>query len=257
MGELGKKVIVELTVGLGNQLFQYALGRHISVINDAKLYFDLSRSKMDAASYDMRNNVFDLGNFKIEGKVWEGHNLDHYKKTFRVQKLLFGEKFKVIKEELFVYDDSVFEKTNKSIYLSGFWQSEQYFKPISKRLKDELQFKDGVLKGVNKKVQDEILSTNAVAIHVRRADYIDDEANNKIYSNLFKEGYYPKAVENIEKLTENPVYFIFSDDINWCKKHFKLETSSSIRFVENKSAFADFHLMSKCNHNIIRIELKN
>ena len=135
MGELGKKVIVELTVGLGNQLFQYALGRHISVINDAKLYFDLSRSKMDAASYDMRNNVFDLGNFQIEGKVWEGHKLNHDKKIFGIQKLLFGEKFKVIKEELFVYDDSVFEKTNKSIHLLGFWQSEKYFKPISKRLK--------------------------------------------------------------------------------------------------------------------------
>ena len=58
-------------------------------------------------------------------------------------------------------------------------------------------------------------------------------------------------MENIEKLTENPVYFIFSDDIKWCKEHFKLETNASIRFVENKSAFADFYLMSKCNHNII------
>ena len=132
-----------------------------------------------------------------------------------------------------------------------FGNLKKYFKPISKRLKDELQFKDGALEGVNEKVQDEILSTNAVAIHVRRADYVNDEANYKIYSNLFKEGYYPKAVENIEKLTENPVYFIFSDDIKWCKEHFKLETNASIRFVENKSAFADFYLMSKCNHNII------
>lgn len=251
MGELGKKVIVELTVGLGNQLFQYALARHLSIINDADLYFDLSRSKMDAASYDMRNNVFDLGKFKIEGKVWDGHNLDHDKKTFRVQKLLFGEKFKVIKEEHFVYDDSVFEKTNKSIYLLGFWQSEKYFKPISKRLKDELQFKDGALEGVNEKVQDEILSTNAVAIHVRRADYVDDEANSKIYSNIFNEGYYLKAIKKIEKLIENPTYFVFSDDIKWCKEYFKLHTNASVQYVENQSEFADFHLMSKCNHNII------
>ena len=81
-------------------------------------------------------------------------------------------------------------KNKQEHSLVGFWQSGKILKPISKRLKDELQFKDGALEGVNEKVQDEILSTNAVAIHVRRADYVNDEANYKIYSNLFKEGYY-------------------------------------------------------------------
>lgn len=251
MGELGKKVVVELTVGLGNQLFQYALARHLSIINDAELYFDLSRSKDDAAFYDMRNNIFDLGNFKYKGKIWTGRSINQEKNRSVIKKLALGEKFKTVIEEHFVYDESVLEKTKKSIHLLGYWQSEKYFKPIAKSLKRELQLKEGVLKGVNEEVQDEILSTNSVAVHVRRADYIDDEANSKIYSNIFNEGYYPKAIDKIERLVENPAYFVFSDDIKWCKEQFKLETNASVRYVENKSAFVDFHLMSKCNHNII------
>ena len=79
----------------------------------------------------MRNNVFDLGNFQIEGKVWEGHKLNHDKKIFGIQKLLFGEKFKVIKKKNF-FLMIVCLKKQTSIHLLGFWQSEKYFKLFQK-----------------------------------------------------------------------------------------------------------------------------
>ena len=59
-----------------------------------------------------------------------------------------------------------------------------------------------------------------------------------------------KAVEYIRKNVEKPTFFIFSDDLEWCK--------NSLGFLDNcifvdrtKTEIDDLKLMSFCQHNII------
>jgi len=54
-----------------------------------------------------------------------------------------------------------------------------------------------------------------------------------------------------EKVKE-PYWFVFSDDINWCRKNLTLGTNAC--YVEHntgQNSFRDMQLMSLCKHNII------
>ena len=44
-------------------------------------------------------------------------------------------------------------------------------------------------------------------------------------------------------------YFIFSDDINWCKQVFG--ENELIEYIEGNDQYVDLHLMTLCDHNII------
>ena len=51
---------------------------------------------------------------------------------------------------------------------------------------------------------------------------------------------------------DNAHFFVFSDDIEWCKKNLKLDKNST--FVEGNIgpfAYEDLRIMAACKHNII------
>ena len=58
--------------------------------------------------------------------------------------------------------------------------------------------------------------------------------------------YYRSAVDLIGK---EKLFFIFSDDINWCKNNFDFIENKF--FIENNKDYEDLILMSLCSHNII------
>lgn len=49
----------------------------------------------------------------------------------------------------------------------------------------------------------------------------------------------------------NPYFFIFSNDIEWCKKNIQLPHSYYVNCNKGKDSWQDMFLMSKCKHNII------
>jgi len=87
---------------------------------------------------------------------------------------------------------------------------------------------------------DLIEKSNAVAIHFRRIQY----------EPVISIDYYKKAIKYISENVENPTFFIFSDDINWCREN--LSINGICFFVENfKDELYELKLMSQCNHFII------
>ena len=90
-------------------------------------------------------------------------------------------------------------------------------------------------------------TTESVSIHVRRGDYL----NEPLLNGICDEQYYVAAIEEIKAMVDNPVFFIFSNDILWCKTHFN---QINAVFVENntgKNSYRDMQLMSLCKHHII------
>lgn len=103
----------------------------------------------------------------------------------------------------------------------------------------------------NQSVLNMIDSKNSISIHVRRGDYVSNAATNK-YHGLCDLGYYKKSIDYISKRVESPVYYIFSDDISWCKINLKIKGNVTyISHNNGDNSWEDMRLMSRCKHNII------
>lgn len=246
-----KKIITQLTGGLGNQLFQYALAKSLSEKLKIPFIIDLSFFKY----YEWHE--YSLKPFNIQQTVISDTELNSYlnPKFSFVDRILFklGVKRRpqtiVFEENGFSYSDAVFD-VEPSIYLKGFWQSEKYFLNIDKLIRSD--FKINIPPSDNNQnVLDKINSSNAVSLHVRRGNYVTEEVFNSYHGTSSLE-YYSSAVEFIKERIENPVYYIFSNDIPWSKEHLTFEGEKVfVDINDDKRDYEDLRLMSHCKHNII------
>jgi hypothetical protein len=78
-------------------------------------------------------------------------------------------------------------------------------------------------------------------IHVRRGDYTNEQ--NKIH--LLEMDYYNKAIESLNAKPEISRYYIFSDDIAWCKEQ-KWNTTRAIEYVDEPNEMKSLYMMSQC-----------
>ena len=106
----------------------------------------------------------------------------------------------------------------------------------------------GTLTQEQQNILKEIKHSQSVGIHVRRGDYIR-------YPDAFpmcQPEYYHNAITFIRSKFSQLKYFVFSDDIEWCRK--ELSFVNNPTFVENNEkseAYKDMWMMSECKHNII------
>jgi hypothetical protein len=136
------------------------------------------------------------------------------------------------------------------VYLEGYWGNEKYFKEIDVIIRHEFTLRDP-LGPENEDMARLISSGEAVSIHVRRGDYISDAATHSFHGTCSLE-YYQKAVQMMSKTVANPCFYVFSDDIEWCKRNLKFDYP--MVYVEQNGigqAHKDLFLMSRCRHNII------
>ena len=64
-------------------------------------------------------------------------------------------------------------------------------------------------------------------------------------------GYYERARELISSFSENTEYFVFSDDIEWCRANLKIAGAVFVGGRAGRLAHEDILLASLCDHNII------
>lgn len=242
-------IILKICGGLGNQMFQYAMGKSLSIDKNCDL-------KLDITTYDkLKNRPFELSIFDIENQIANETTLAKfsYKKNLftriqkKIDKLKSPYKRVVIKEQNFNFDRNILDlDVEKGIYLEGYWQSEKYFFHNSETIRKIFTFKPE-LSIENKKNIELICNTNSISLHVRRGDYLN---NKRLFTCSLD--YYQKAIEYISKKVSNPTFFLFSDDPDWVKHNLKI--SYDHHFIinnNNNNDFEDMRLMSLCKHNII------
>lgn len=249
------KVIVRMQGGLGNQLFIFAFGKSLAKRLNINVCFDVTK-------YDVKNpyREFGLGVFNIKdiNLTKKGHGKDLFKKIlkkiliFKCLKKYIEPKEKVAFEDYkhinqavdgFFYDESLYEISGRN-YIEGFFQNPRYFEDIREEILNDFSLKEP-LKGKNKELLNSIKGTDSCSVHVRRGDYID---NSGTY--VLTPDYYKQAMDIIREKEANCVFYVFSDDIKWCRENFK--ASENIVFVDydNKN-YIDLELMKNCKHNII------
>ena len=135
-------------------------------------------------------------------------------------------------------------------YMAGYWQSEYYFASDESFIRNEFTFRLPI-SDFNAEVSYKINSTNAVSLHVRRGDYVNNAQTRSVHG-LASIDYYNRAIRYIYDRV-NPVHlFIFSDDIEWVKGNLKTNLPSTYLDHNNgQESYVDMRLMSSCRHHII------
>jgi hypothetical protein len=256
-------IIIKLQGGLGNQMFQYAIGRRLSIYHNASLKFDVGFypdiKQLKSPNEKMQDNFlmqkmtprsFQLNFFKTQIEFASQDDINYSFKTglFSKIKQLMGKQTYI--EEIscrFILD---YLKFGKNCYLNGFWQSENYFAEIEEILRKEFELKKP-LEGDNLSMTAKIRSVNAVSIHVRRGDYVSDSLTYQFHG-VCSLDYYEKAIQYFQAKLNEPHFFIFSDDLQWVKQNFFINQSFSLVDInDEENGYKDMYLMSQCKHHII------
>lgn len=239
-------IITKIHGGLGNQMFQYAIAKAIAKKRedaykvDISFYPNQTLRKYQLSFFNIKESIATLDEVNnLKGK----DNL-----ISKIRKKLKVEKQSYYLEKIFsVYDKTVF-KYKDNLYLDGYWQNEKYFLDIREDLIKEFTLKNEI-SDFAKKYLKKINYLDSVSIHIRRGDYIANQHTNSVHGVCNIE-YYKNAIEYINNIIKNPNYFIFSDDIVWCKENFDF-LKNKIFVDDTKSEFEDLELMKNCKHNII------
>jgi Glycosyl transferase family 11 len=239
-------IVVRLRGGLGNQLFQYAAGRALAEHHGVAL-------KLDLYTYTRHKyRTFELGNFNIDCIEATRQEVHQYTGSNPIGRFFnkrenYLRSPKVFAQPHYHYYEDFF-KLPPDLYLSGYWQSEKYFAAHRDEfLKRYVPRHPMDLK--NQEYLEQIQKTNSVGLHVRRGDYIGQQYN-QFYGGL-QEDYYRKAVSLVKEKIDSPTFFVFSDDLGWCRKNLDLDLAVFVEGNSGVNAFKDLGLMAACQHNVI------
>lgn len=270
---------LNLTYSLGNQMFEYAYAKKMSlqyseelVINEysaslVKFGEDLIFNKkihpikykpspLKSLNIKNKETVF-IPVFK--GRLYAFTNITKWFlfRKFKNYKLHGAQNYKYnSKKGFFCNDDSLTfyeasECKRKTKHIIGVFASPYYFSGIEDILKDEFQVT--IAPSIeNKNMLNEIMNCNSVCVHIRRGDYYTDQYKD---FQICTEKYYLRGMEYIASKVQDPVFFIFSnnsEEINWIKHNYRFNSSLDIRYVDlNNPDYEELRLMYNCKHFVI------
>lgn len=246
-------VIVHLSGGLGNQMFQYAFGLATATRLGVELKLELNDSSLQI------HNGYELGRvFGIRAMQASREETDsilgvhRFQVVQRISRLLNPQgRFcrHYVEEPHFHFCPRLLDIPDQS-YIRGYWQSERYFSRLKSDVRKSFVFKQP-LTGVNMETARRIGGANSVSLHVRRNDFASNSVINEKHG-LCSLDYYRAAIALMAQRLDGPVFYVFSDEMEWVKGN--LEIRHPHCHVENNTGangFIDMQLMSLCKHNII------
>jgi hypothetical protein len=245
-------VVAKLKGGLGNQLFQYAVARAISVAENKRLLFDTGYFNLDYKRQYMLDR-FHIPQRFIGGKesMLLRFSLDPRRQILRrlAKTVAPGFVFNVIHDRECGFQPDVFGH-RESLWLEGYWQSETYFQNATEVVTRELR-PGAPVTGPASAMLEDIQRSLSVCVHVRRGDYAADPEVNRIHG-LCQPEYYDRAARYILSLLCDPVFFVFSDDFAWVRQNIRLPGKCILAdFGGSQSDLCDFELMRACKHFVL------
>lgn len=242
---------IELSGGLGNQMFQYALYLKLKKLGK-RVFLNTDFYKNSDADRKLQLDIFQ--GVDSADRCWAKD------KSFvsNMMNKLFSPK--VYKDKINCYQPCIYNF--RDAVLSGYWQSELYFSDIREDILKVYTFKDQYINDMNRTLSKKMIAEQSVSVHIRRGDYLNNN-NIGIYGQVCTDAYYQYATEQIlnNKNINDAVFYFFSDDIEWVKDNIESFFSKdvdmdylNIKFVDiNKGdkSYLDMYLMSSCKHHII------
>lgn len=249
-------IITRLSGGMGNQMFQYALGRVLSLKHGVPLLLDtelLHDRTPRAAWLHFVFREYDLHIFNIEATVARRKDIPRRHRLYLRgrPRLALDARLKRFwpypgLERAFAFDPNVLE-LGPDAYLDGFWQSPKYFEGYEETIRKDFTLKNG-LSERGALLQREIASVNAVCVNVRRADFVVNP-----FHGLMGTEYFDEAVAHLKRTTNAEKIYVFSDDVAWCEQNLRFPLPTVFVGHEFKGEkFGEYlALMSACRHFVI------
>lgn len=240
-------ICVQLSGGLGNQLFQYAMGRSLSLDHGAALTLDLSFFD----NYEW--HVFSLAPFAapqhFASREQVTRLLDEHKYfSSRVARRLFGRRSWVIQEPGLRFDRRWLE-IRPPAYLMGYWQCARYFERHASTIREDFRIVTPPSEA-NQQMLERIRQQVAVSLHVRRGNFVQVDIVNKVHG-VASADYYQSAINYLKKKYGQLTFFVFSDDTAWAKAHFQGREFVVVEGNDAPRDYEDLRLMSQCKHHIL------
>ena len=246
--------LVKLNGGLGNQMFQYALGHIIAFKHDARILLDKRLFELKEKKPGHTPRDFELGVFGIDHPTALESDIHYFTRLTVLQKIkreLNLNYPKMLYEKDFSFDNKIINAI-PPVYLHGFFQSYKYFEGYEEDIRKAFKFPEIRLEGKNKELMGRIKLKPSASVHIRRGDYVADKITNKLHGNCSL-NYYKQAISEVTKFDDEVEFFFFSDDIKWVENEFEMLPVKKT-FVDSntgKNSWKDMLLMSYCNYNII------
>jgi hypothetical protein len=230
-------------------MFQYAIGRALSLKNNAEFKLDLYSFKEPPYwpyVINRFNIIINAANEK-EIKRFKKYNWKRGKFWFWYNRLIANRR-KYADERQFHFEPWIMTLKD-DVYLDGCWQTEKYFKEYEDIIRKDFTLR-APLTEQSKKFEEQIQQVEAVSLHVRRDEMVSNKRINDWHGVCSVE-YYNQAIQEIAKRVKNPHFFMFSDDPNWTKENIKPPFPSTYMPYNTDHPEEDLILMSKCKHHII------
>ncbi len=244
-------IIAELAGGLGNQMFQYVLGRHLSILNNDVLLLDKTflldrRERKEFVYRDFDLSIFDLKFEFVSDEISSSFNMLRSKSKKIKNKIFPYQRIKYVAEQTFLFNPNVL-RAKGDIYLNGYFQNIKYFENIENVVRKDFSLNHIPFEN-SKEIVHLIETTESICINFRRSDFVSNSTHG-----VLPMEYYQNALQIIKKTVKKPVVFIFSDDIEWCIENVKFDCEMYFVSHEHKGEkFARYmKLMMSCKHFII------
>ncbi len=248
--------------GLGNQMFQYAAGRALSLHNNDGLRIDPSPLFDPTPWKDNPIRTYGLPTVfsidpryaavaKIQSRVRIPYVAKAINKFYARTMAGLGVWQYIGDSNPYVFNPDFF-KFKGDIYLDGYFQSEKYFHQYEPEIRGDFKFRPS-LGGKTADLAKQISQVNAVSLFIRRKETVRLERLRKLYYVATPE-YYERAIAIMkEKAGSNPVFYISSDEIDWCRENFKIDVEHVFVGDEHNGPECAnaLHLMTLCKHFII------
>lgn len=269
-------IMVKLDGGLGNQMFQYALGRSLSLHLGVPLVLDISAYR----SYTTRQ--YTLGVFNISAAAMPTPSSSDAvpvrlkavaRGTARLikgllppaiaglrRKVALGNQsasvpswappgpWTIYRERGDITFDAALFACQPPIYLAGFWHNERYFADCADTIRRDFTLKVALSEKA-RLFQKQIAEMQpSVSLHVRRGDYVRNTPEVRQRLDVCGVDYYRRALALISSKIPEARVFVFSDEIGWAKENLGVKNAV---YVECCLDYEELFLMSCCHHHII------
>jgi hypothetical protein len=253
---------------IGNQMFIYAFARRLQLEYKQDLTLDLSGLKRGyySANYKLDClNIPDDINYDI--KKLDFWSRQKYRVTSHIYHIEYGV-IQRLRADLIVplsvckrwFRRGCFYNVNrpffdyphsnrKNLFAYGYFQSEKYFEKYKDIISKELRVKLPVSQR-DRELIEKMSKENSIAVSIRANKAPE---NPKVKDNLdigfIDKDYYYRGMQEMAKRIENPVFYIFADDLDIVKSEY--EFPFSVNYVTPDDSATGMRLMYSCKHFVI------